>query len=271
MIQALTAWRASSVILIPQMLQALVGAGQAGIPLPDCLRYVAVGGAPVSTALLDAAAGLDLPVYQGYGLSECASVVAVNRPDANRIGSVGRPLPHVRVSFAQDGEILVRGMRWLWHGYLGAAPSAAVDENTIATGDIGYLDTDGYLHLTGRKKNIFITSFGRNIAPEWVESELAARPPILQAAVFGEGRPFNVAVIFAMPDATPAAIDKALDAANLTLPDYARARAWVRAAEPFGAANGLATANGRLRRDAIFAAYAERIGAHYSHEPATVA
>jgi long-subunit acyl-CoA synthetase (AMP-forming) len=271
LIHALSTWRASSVILIPQMLQALVGAGRAGIALPDCLRYVAVGGAPLSTALLDAAARLGLPVYQGYGLSECASVVAVNRPDANRVGSVGHPLPHVRVSFAEDGEILVRGVRWLWRGYLGDAPSAVGDKDTIATGDIGYLDTDGYLHLTGRKKNIFITSFGRNVAPEWVESELVAHPPILQAAVFGEGRPFNVAVIFALPDATSTAIDKALDAANLALPDYARVRAWVRANQPFGAANGLATANGRLRRDAIFAAYAQRIDTHYSHELATTA
>ncbi|MDR2013406.1 MAG: AMP-binding protein [Rhodanobacter sp.] len=268
MIQALATWRASSIILIPQMLQALVGAGRAGIPLPDSLRYIAVGGAVLSAALLDAAAGLGLPVYQGYGLSECASVVAVNRPDANRLGSVGRPLPHVQVSFAQDGEILVRGVRW--RGYLGHAPSPAVGENMIATGDLGYLDTDGYLYLTGRKKNIFITSFGRNIAPEWIESELVARPPILQAAVFGESRPFNIAVIFAAPDAAPTAIDNALDAANLVLPDYARVHAWIRATEPFNVANGLATANGRLRRDAIFAAYAERIDAHYSHELATV-
>lgn len=261
LIQALTAWRASSAILIPQMLQALVGAGHTGTPLPASLRYVAVGGAPVSAALINAATDLGLPVYQGYGLSECASVVAVNRPGANRVGTVGRLLPHVRVDFAEDGEILVRGVRW--RGYLDHAPYPVPGENAIATGDLGYLDTDGYLHLTGRKKNIFITSFGRNVAPEWVESELVARPPILQAAVFGEGRPFNVAVIFAAPDATQIAIDRAFDAANLTLPDYARVRAWIRAAEPFSAVNGLATTNGRLRRDALFAAYAERIDAHY--------
>jgi hypothetical protein len=97
----------------------------------------------------------------------------------------------------------------------------------------------------------------------------ADRTRAIGAAPFVEVVPIRVAnrvVLF-----SNSAIAKALDAANLTLPDYARARAWVRAAEPFGAANGLATANGRLRRDAIFAAYAERIGAHYSHEPATVA
>jgi hypothetical protein len=84
----------------------------------------------------------------------------------------------------------------------------------------------------------------------------------LQAAVFGEGRPFNIAVIFTPLNATQSAIDKALDTANRTLPDYARVRIWIRADEPFGTANGLATANGRLRRDAIFAAYAQRIDAH---------
>lgn len=260
LIAALEHWQPSSAIMVPQMLQAVVTAAQAGAALPKSLRYLAVGGAPVAKRLIDDAQELGLAVFEGYGLSECASVVAVNRPGESRPGSVGRPLPHLAISFADDGEILIHDVRW--RGYLGedAAPNGA---DCIATGDLGHLDADGFLHLTGRKKNIFITSFGRNIAPEWVERELVSRPPILQAAVFGEARPFNCAVIFAHPAATAERIDAALKEANLQLPDYARVHAWIPAVAPFTPANGMATPNGRLRRSGIFLAHAKQIETLY--------
>jgi long-subunit acyl-CoA synthetase (AMP-forming) len=260
LIAALVQWRASSAIMVPQMLQAVVTAGQAGMSLPKNLRYLAVGGAPVAIRLIEDAQALGLPVHEGYGLSECASVVAVNRPSDHRPGSVGRPLPHLRISFAEDGEILIHDVRW--RGYLGESAATASTE-VIATGDLGHLDADGFLHLTGRKKNIFITSFGRNVAPEWVERELVSRFPILQAAVFGEARPFNSAVIFAHPTGTPEAITAALEEANRQLPDYARVRSWVAAKAPFTPSNGMATANGRLRRSGIFSAHAEQIETFY--------
>ena len=260
LIGALGDWRASSAIMVPQMLQAVVAAGQAGATLPPTLRYLAVGGAPVSTRLLDSAHALGLPVFQGYGLSECASVVAVSGPGASRSGSVGRPLPHVRIDFADDGEILVRGVPW--HGYLGEGV-AAQPSDFIATGDLGYLDAEGFLFLTGRKKHLFITSFGRNVAPEWVEGELVAHPGIAQAALFGEARPFNCAVIVSHPGTPHGVIDAALATANRRLPDYARVRAWIAATEPFTAGNGLSTQNGRLRRSAIHGRYAAQIDALY--------
>ncbi len=256
--EALHAWQATTAILVPQMLQALVAAGRMGVTLPDSLRYLAVGGAPVSAHLVDQAHALGLPVYQGYGLSECASVVAASGPDAQRAGSVGRPLPHVRLAFAADGEILVHGPRW--RGYLGGE---AADTTVVATGDLGYLDEAGYLFLTGRKKNLFITAFGRNVAPEWVEGELVAHPGIAQAVLFGEARPFNCAVIVPSAGATHDAIDAAIDAANQRLPDYARVHAWLPADAPFTPAAGLSTPNGRLRRDAIRRHYADRIDALY--------
>lgn len=257
---ALDAWHASTAIMVPQMLQDVVAAAQSGAAAPRGLRYVAVGGAPVSLRLMEEARALDLPVYEGYGLSECASVVAVNRPGDSRDGSVGKPLPHLHVGFADDGEILIRGIRW--HGYLGEGdPLPAPD--FIATGDLGYLDADGFLFLSGRKKNMFVTSFGRNVAPEWVEGELAADPAIAQAALFGEARPFNCAVIVRRPGTPPEAIEAALDTANRRLPDYARVRAWIAAVEPFTAGNGLSTPNGRLRRSAILGQYAAQIDALY--------
>ncbi len=260
LLAALGDWHASTAIMVPQMLQEVVATAQAGTPLPRGLRYLAVGGAPVASRLMEDACALGLPVHEGYGLSECASVVAVNQPGASRGGSVGKPLPHLAIGFADDGEILIRGLRWL--GYLGEA-DAPPEPDVIATGDLGHLDADGFLFLTGRKKNLFVTSFGRNVAPEWVEGELAADPAIAQAAIFGEARPFNCAVIVRRPGTPQEAIEAALEAANRRLPDYARVRAWIPAAEPFTARNGLSTPNGRLRRAAILGQYAAQIDALY--------
>jgi len=241
---------ATSAVLIPQMLQALVE-GEARLP---GARFLAVGGAPVAPQLIRRAHALGLPVYEGYGLSECASVVSVNAPGAERAGSVGRPLAHTRLKFAPDGEILIAGS--LFQGYVGAAEAP---DGYWPSGDLGYLDADGFLHLTGRKKHIFITAFGRNVAPEWVERELTVQPAIAQAAVFGEARPFNVAVVVPGAGATRAGLEAALRAANRALPDYARVGAWLAAAAPFSPANGQLTGTGRLRRSAILAVYGARL------------
>jgi len=262
LVAALDEWNASSAIMVPQMLQALIAACRSGVVVPRKLRYLSVGGAPVSMHVLQQARKLGLPVHEGYGLSECASVVAVNHYGDNRSGSVGKPLPHVQLNFAHDGEILVRGVRW--RGYVGT-PEHQKPEEFIATGDLGYLDEHGFLHLTGRKKSIFITSFGRNVAPEWVERELVSHPAITQAAVFGEARPFNSAVIVAHPATTPQAVSAAVAEVNERLPDYARVRTWLPAAQPFLPSNGMLTANGRLRRDNILAAYADHIDDLYQN------
>jgi long-subunit acyl-CoA synthetase (AMP-forming) len=145
-------------------------------------------------------------------------------------------------------------------GYVGE-PCAVSKE--IATGDIGRLDSDGFLHIHGRRKNIFITSFGRNVSPDWVEAELASRPAIGQAALFGEARPWNVAVIVPAPSAGAVDVQRDVEAANAALPDYARVHQWIVAREPFTPANGLATANGRKRRVAIWEIYRDRIDRCY--------
>ncbi len=259
LIAALRARRATSAILIPHMLQALVAA-RAALP---AARFLAVGGAPVAPRLLNDARALALPVYEGYGLSECASVVSLNAPGAERAGSVGRPLAHVRLRVAADGEIFVAGS--VFSGYLGQP--AALDGGYVATGDIGYLDRDGFLFLTARKKNLFITAFGRNVAPEWVERELALHPAIRQAVLFGEGRPWNAAVIVRSAGATRAQVDAAVASANRELPDYARIGAWLEADAPFSPDNGQLTRNGRPRRAAILAAYGARLEQLYDRSP----
>ncbi len=255
-LQALVREKASTCIMIPQMLLGLVSAIAAGGPRPSALRYAAVGGAPVSPTLLKQASELHVPVYEGYGLSEAASVVAVNGPHAHKAGSVGRPLAHVKLGFADDGEILVAGS--LFSGYLGEV-SPALRDGFWPTGDMGYLDTDGFLHITGRKKHIFITAFGRNVSPEWVERELTVQPAIAQAVVFGEARPSNVAVLVPRRGADDTAVQVAVDAANAMLPDYARIRRWHVAGEAFSIANGQWTGTGRPRRDRIWQAYRKAI------------
>jgi len=255
---ALHASEASTVIMTPELLQGLVVAIESGFPLPEQLRFVAVGGATVGVRLLERARSVGLPVFEGYGLSECASVVALNTSSEYRSGSVGRPLPHAHVHIAADGEIMVSGALLL--GYTGKQ-TCPVIANSWATGDIGYLDDDGFLFITGRKKNIFITSFGRNVSPEWVERELTLNPAIAQAAVFGEARPFNVAVVIARGNAQ--AVDQAIAVTNELLPDYARIGRWIPASTPFSPANQQMTPNGRLRREAIYSLYREAINQLY--------
>jgi long-subunit acyl-CoA synthetase (AMP-forming) len=251
-------YRPDSVILLPQMLQALVTALERGAPRPESLKFIAVGGARVAAQLLERAERARLPVYEGYGLTECSSVVALNTPAGRRAGSVGRVLPHACVRVDEAGHIHVAGPAVC--GYVGDAAQPL----EIATGDIGRLDGEGFLHVEGRSKNVFITSFGRNVSPEWVEAELAAMGPIRQAAVFGEARPWNTAVVVAADEAlADESLQRAIDAANRRLPDYARVCEWVRAEQPFTPANGLATPNGRNRRAAIWRRYQAAIDARY--------
>ena len=242
---------AESLILQPQTLRELAAYLRSRErQSPPSLKFVAVGGAKVAQSDLDDAAVAGIPAYQGYGLSECASVVALNLPGRSRAGSVGRPLPGLDIDIAADGEILVTGQ-----AMLGYCDEALGESGPVATGDIGYRDADGYLYVTGRKKNVFITSFGRNVAPEWPEALLLHEPEIAQACVFGEAMPSNTAVIVPAPSMDVLNVTRAVTRANRELPDYARIGDWVLASEPFDIANGLSTATGKPRRDAIAERY----------------
>lgn len=254
LMQALHQTKPHSLILVPQMLQELLQAADTGLLPPDSLRFIAVGGGRVAPALLERAAQLHWPVYEGYGLSECASVVCLNRPTRHRPGTVGQALPHVQISIAADGEILVHGNGPL--GYLGSAIRAP---EPWPTGDIGHLD-EGYLSILGRKKNQFITAFGRNVNPEWVEAELTAEPAIAHAFVHGEALPCNLALIVPRHgQVTSVQIAEAVALANAGLPGYARVHHWLVITQPFTSADGLLTSNGRLRRDAIFQHYRQAL------------
>ncbi|WP_207063365.1 AMP-binding protein [Motiliproteus sp. SC1-56] len=251
-----------SLILVPELLQALTYLASQN-KAPEGLQLVAVGGGHVPVELLQQARTLGLPVYEGYGLSECGSVVSLNRPENERLQTVGRPLAHLQVSVAKDGEIRVRGNCFL--GYLGERQARSI-EAWVDTGDLGRLDPEGFLHIEGRKKNLIITSFGRNLSPEWVEAELCASPLISQCCLFGDGRPYNLALITPAPGAEVKAIDAWIDRCNARLPDYARVRHWLFSEMPFSAANGQLTGNGRLRRNSIERHYRQTIDHCYAKE-----
>jgi len=256
--QAAVQWhQPQSLILLPQMLRAWCGhLAQSGGRAPASLKLVAVGGGAVGAPLIRAAQALGIPAFEGYGLSEGASVQTLNLPGAQRPGSAGRALPHARLRIAADGEILVAGS--LFDGYLG--DTTAVPE-WWPSGDLGHIDEDGYLHVSGRKKNVLITAFGRNVTPEWIESVLHNQPAVQQAVVFGDGAPALSAVLWpTQPDADDTTLQAAVDAANATLPDYARVARWTRGRAAFDTRTGLATANGRPQRGAIRQRHAGALG-----------
>ena len=252
--QALQRWPSHSLVLVPELLRLLLALCSANPTLAKsltALRFVAVGGGKVSPELISQARQLGLPVYEGYGLSECGSVVALNGPEGDLIGSVGKPLPHCRVSIATDGEILVEGASML--GYLGTNEPTP---SQIATGDLGHLDAEGYLHITGRKKNLQITAFGRNFSPEWIEAEAQLCPAIARIVIFGDGQPANVALIQPMPGAD-ALLAQQVAQLNHRLPDYARIHHWLPVA--LDQHPGLLTANGRPRRERIYHHFSRQI------------
>jgi long-chain acyl-CoA synthetase len=262
--RAVERFSADSVIVLPQMLRAWAAwrtaSGRSDAPAP---RFIAVGGAAVGAATLAAARAAGLPAYEGYGLTEAGSVQTLNLPGADRPGSAGRPLPHARVRVSDEGEVEVAGA--LMRGYLGDPP--APQPTWWATGDLGRIDDAGYLHLSGRRRNVLITSFGRNLSPEWVETALQSQPAIAWAAVFGEGRPAPCAVLWpSLADLPDAVLDAAVRAACAELPDYARPGHWVRATAPFDAAHGMATINGRPCRDAIEHQHRAALAAGYMEQ-----
>lgn len=248
-----------SLVLVPELLKAWTGwlAGT-GAAAPGGLQFVAVGGARVAPGLLRAARAAGIPAYQGYGLTECGSVVALNRPGDEGDG-VGRPLGHARVS-VDDGELHVATRAFL--GYVGALPPRP---GRFATGDLAALDARGHLHLAGRRNNLLITSYGRNVSPEWIEAMLQAEPCIQQAVVLGDGQAALHAVVVPAPGTPPPAVRAAIDRVNAALPDYARLAHHV-VSEPFTVANGMATGNGRPRRHEVHALHAAALAARHLAE-----
>ena len=154
------------------------------------------GGAPLGRELAEWYADIGIPVHEGYGLTETSPVIAVNTPAAHKLGTVGKPLPNVEVRIAEDGEVLVRGPS-IFKGYWNSPEETrnAFVDGWFKTGDIGYLDDDGYLSITDRKKDLIKTSGGKFIAPQPIENSLKLNPLIGTAVVIGDRRKFPAVLI----------------------------------------------------------------------------
>jgi len=169
------------------------------------LRQAVTGAAPIAPDILEFFYACGVPVMEGYGMTETASVASVNTPDAFRLGSVGKALPGVQVRIADNGAILIKGPN-IFKGYYRDAEATleTLVDGWLHSGDLGRLDEDGFLFITGRQKDIIITAGGKNIAPANLENALRHNRWISHAVVLGDSRPYLVALITLDAEETPA-------------------------------------------------------------------
>jgi long-chain acyl-CoA synthetase len=242
------------------------------------VRYAVSGGAPLSPTLGHFLRGIGIPVLEGYGLTETSAAVTVNLPAAQRIGTVGRPLPGCRVRIAADSEVLVRGGS-VFGGYWGdeRATVAAFDgDGWLRTGDLGRLD-DGYLTIIGRKKELLVTSSGKNIAPAFLEERVRAHELVDECVLVGDNRPYVAALVTLDPDAVAAwqrehgtgtdadvrsAVQAIIDDANAAVSTAESVRRFRILPTPF-AVNDELTPTQKVRRGHVLAKYAGEIAELY--------
>ncbi|MFD7239060.1 AMP-dependent synthetase/ligase [Streptomyces syringium] len=250
------------------------------------LRWALTGGAPIAPQTMDFLRACGIRVFEGYGMTESAGVISLNHPGAVRYGTVGRPVPGCEVRIAADGEVLARGPG-VFPGYHAdpAATEQALDpDGWLRTGDLGSLDADGFLRITGRKKDLIITSGGKNLTPSLVEAAVQQSRWVSRAVMIGDARPYPVALItldaeeiaawarsegldpgrgYAGHPVVRARCQEAVDAANAQVARPARIRAFTILDEDFTVGGGELTPTLKLRRSAIANRYAAEIDALY--------
>jgi long-chain acyl-CoA synthetase len=189
------------------------------------IRQAVTGAAPISKEILEFFYACGVPVMEGYGMTETSTVASANRPEVFRFGSVGKPLPGVEARIADDGELLLRGPN-VFQGYFKneQATRETLADGWLHTGDLGHIDQDGFIYITGRKKDIIITAGGKNITPANLENGLKQNRWISQAVVIGDRRPYLVALITLDPEEIPAfAQEHGLAAEDVPTSDAMRA------------------------------------------------
>ncbi|MER7199973.1 long-chain fatty acid--CoA ligase [Streptomyces sp. CB01635] len=252
------------------------------------LRYAISGGSPLDRRLNLFFYAAGILIYEGYGLTETSAAATITPPLAPRPGTVGLPVPGTAVRIADDGEVLVKG-GIVFGAYRNnpAATGEVLDGGWFATGDLGALDEDGYLTITGRKKDIIVTSGGKNVSPAVLEDRLRSRPPVGQCIVVGDNRSYVGALITLEPEAvahwlsvrkmpadTPmadvvrdprmiAAVQEAVDYANEAVSRAESIRRFALVAGEFTEDNGLLTPSLKIKRHAVAAAYEREIEALY--------
>ena len=244
------------------------------------LREALSGGAPIAPTILEFFYAAGVPVMEGYGMTETMGAGTVNSPDVFRFGTVGRAAPGVEVRIAEDGEILMRGPR-IFVGYWEnerATREVLDDDGWLHTGDLGALDEDGFLSITGRTKDIIITAGGKNITPANLEDDLRHSPFISQAVMYGDRRPYLVALVtldvevivpWAQEHGLPNHLDalaqhpdihdlvqQALDSANSRYAQVEQIKRFAILGHDFGHETGELTPTLKVKRSVVFDRYA---------------
>lgn len=251
------------------------------------IRHAMSGGSGMERQLGLFFGGAGVTVYEGYGLTESTAAATANPPERTRYGTVGLPIPGTTVHIAEDGEVWVHGGN-VFGGYLGdpQATDAVLREGWLATGDLGSLDEDGYLTITGRKKEILVTSGGKSVSPTGLEERVRAHPLVAQCIVVGNDRPYVAALVtvdqesvdhwLAMQGRAPLKpeelvrdpdlemeVRRAVVAANTAVSQAESIRTFRILAHPFSEEHGLLTPSLKLKRRAIETAYAAEVDALY--------
>lgn len=233
-------------------------------------RLAVSGAAPVSSEVLEYLTGLDLVVREVYGQSEDTGPTTMNTFEATRLGTVGVPWPGTEVKIGTDGEILVKG-RHVFAGYLGdeAATAATLVDGWLHSGDLGSFDEDGFLTITGRKKEIIVTSGGKNISPKAVEGILESEEAIENAVVIGDGRDYLTALIVpasSAGDDPRRAVAAAVATANERLARVERVKRFELLPGPLSIGAGELTPTLKIKRDVVAERYASLIELMYPSE-----
>jgi len=251
-------------------------------------RWAISGSAPLGERLGHFYRGLGISVLEGYGLTETNAASHVNRPELAKIGTVGKPLPGIEVSIAPDGEVLMRGDQ-LFSGYHhnAEATQAAMTDGWFMTGDIGSQDEDGYLTITGRKKEIIVTAGGKNVAPAVLEDRLRGHPLVSQCVVVGDGKPYIAALITLDVEALPGwlrskgldlltveqaaehpvvleHLDRAVERANRIVSRAESIRKYRIVHDDFTVDNGFLTPSLKVKRDRVLQAYTSEVEQLYA-------
>jgi long-chain acyl-CoA synthetase len=236
------------------------------------IRLFISGSAALSGEVAEFFWSLGFTLLEGYGLTEASPVITVNRPGMTKVGSVGPVIPGVEVKIAADGEVLARGPN-IMKGYLNKPEETAqsVVDGWLHTGDIGEFDSEGFLKITDRKKDLFKTSGGKYIAPQPIENKLKLSPYIKNAVVIGSERKFAAALIVPDLDAirrdgadANAAVQKVVDRVNQDLPVWEQLKKFVFLENDFSVEAGELTPTMKVRRKVVGEKYKDKIDSLYA-------